>query len=144
MQHSNHKQKKFIMIAIIVVIVVALLLGAVMWKKNKSDMGQVKKDQYQAVFLTNGQVYFGKIAASNKDSIKLTDIYYLQVQQNVQPSDDENKDTNKDSQISMAKLGDELHGPEDTMFIQRDQILFWENLKDQGKVVQAIKNNNKK
>jgi len=144
MQHSN-KQKKFIMIAIIVVIVAALLLGAVMWKKNKSDIGQVKKDQYQAVFLTNGQVYFGKIASSNKESVKLTDIYYLQVQQSVQPSD-ENKDNNNNnnSQISMAKLGDELHGPEDAMYIQRDQILFWENLKDQGKVVQAIKNNNKK
>lgn len=145
MQHSSHKQKKFIMIAIIVVIIVALLAGAMMWKKNKSEMGQVKKDQYQAVFLTNGQVYFGKIAGGSKDSLKLTDIYYLQVQQSVQPSGDENKnENNKDSQISMAKLGDELHGPEDAMYIQRNQILFWENLKDQGKVVQAIKSNNKK
>jgi ABC-type proline/glycine betaine transport system ATPase subunit len=100
--------------------------------------GAVKGKQYQAVFLTNGQVYFGKLKNPDSAYVKLTDIYYLQVQQTVQP-DQQKEDANKQPNVSLAKLGSELHGPEDTMYISRDQILFWENLKDDGKVTQAIK-----
>lgn len=97
----------------------------------------VKSKQYQALFLTNGQVYFGKLKNVNNSYVKLTDIYYLQVQQQVQPKD--NNSNNQQPQVSLAKLGSELHGPEDNMYVSRDQVLFWENLKDDGKVVQAIR-----
>jgi len=96
----------------------------------------VKSKQYQALFLTNGQVYFGHLAGVNNGYVKLTDIYYLQVQQQVQPGQ---KDTSQNPNVSLAKLGNELHGPEDQMYVSREQVLFWENLKDSGKVVQAIK-----
>jgi hypothetical protein len=96
----------------------------------------VKDKQFQAVFLTNGQVYFGKFTSINNQYVVLTDIYYLQVQQTVQPKSGSSSSNNQ--QVSLAKLGGELHGPEDQMFINRDQVLFWENLKNSGKVVQAI------
>ena len=134
---GNTSVKSLAVVLVAAVFLLAVLLGGMMWMKDgKSEMKAVKKDQYQAVFLTNGQVYFGKVAEMNNKSIKLTNIYYLQVQQSVQP--EEKKDGQ--AQISLAKLGDELHGPEDTMYIAKDQMLFWENLKDSGKVVQAIKN----
>jgi hypothetical protein len=60
------------------------------------------------------------------------------VQQTVQPKDQSASSNNQ--QVSLAKLGGELHGPEDVMYVNRDQVLFWENLKDNGKVVTAIKN----
>jgi hypothetical protein len=96
----------------------------------------VKSKQYQAVFLTNGQVYFGKLTRTDSSYVKLTDIYYLQVQQQVQPKD---QSQSQSPQVSLAKLGGELHGPEDIMYISRQQVLFWENLKDDGKVTTAIK-----
>jgi hypothetical protein len=96
----------------------------------------VKGKQYQAVFLTNGQVYFGKVSKVDQSYVRLTDIYYLQVQQQVQPKDQSASQT---PQVSLAKLGGELHGPEDVMYISRQQVLFWENLKDDGKVTKAIK-----
>jgi hypothetical protein len=37
-----------------------------------------------------------------------------------------------------VKLGSELHGPQDAMFIDSDKVMFWENMKDDSKVVQAI------
>jgi len=40
--------------------------------------------------------------------------------------------------ITLRKLGNEIHGPVDQMIINSDQILFWENLKDDGQVAQAI------
>ena len=120
-------------VALVVVVLVAL--GAwFAFSKMGGDAG-VKGGQYQAVFLTNGQVYFGKVSNVNGDYVELSDIYYLQVQQSVQP---EAKDKTDQSQVSLAKLGSELHGPEDAMHISRQQVLFWENLKNDGKVVQAI------
>ena len=96
----------------------------------------IKEDQYQAVFLADGQIYFGKLDSIGEEYAVLQDIYYLQVQQEVQPDTTAQPQT----QISLAKLGNELHGPEDEMFINVDQILFWENLKDDGQVVTAINN----
>ena len=95
----------------------------------------VKGKQFQAVFLTNGQVYFGKLTKTDSSYVVLKNIYYLQVQQSVQPAD---KASNTSPQVSLAKLGGELHGPEDVMYISRSQVLFWENLKGDGKVAKAI------
>lgn len=70
------------------------------------------------------------------EEIKLKNIYYPQGQQDVQqPADDAAADQN----LSLAKLGKELHGPEDVMYIAKDQVLFWENLKNDSQVVKAIK-----
>jgi hypothetical protein len=96
----------------------------------------VKGKQFQAVFLTNGQVYFGKLTKTDSGYVVLKNIYYLQVQQQVQPTD--KNATAAQQQVSLAKLGGELHGPEDVMYISRTQVLFWENLKSDGKVAKAI------
>jgi hypothetical protein len=125
-------------LAVLLVLVSLVVLG---WFGNKAFSaatadGAVKGKLYQAVFLTNGQVYFGKVSRVDNSYVKLTDIYYLQVQQQVQPKDSSATQT---PQVSLAKLGGELHGPEDVMYISRQQVLFWENLKDDGKVTKAIK-----
>ncbi len=96
----------------------------------------VKDGQYQAVFLDNGQVYFGKLSGARGDYVKLSDIYYLQVQQTIQP--DGQATAADQQQISLAKLGNELHGPEDEMYISNSKITFWENLKVDGQVTEAI------
>lgn len=125
---------------LVVVLIVAALaitgaLAAGVWKSFENT-NLVNSDQYQAVFLDNGQVYFGKLASLNSNYVELTDIYYLQVDQQVQP-DQDGQDTTQ-QQISLAKLGNELHGPEDKMYVNPDKIVFWENLKADGQVTQAI------
>ncbi len=99
----------------------------------------VKSKQYQALFLTNGQVYFGHLKNVDASYVKMTDIFYLQVQQQVQPKDNSAAAAGQQPQVSLAKLGSELHGPEDSMYVSREQVLFWENLKDDGKVTTAVK-----
>jgi hypothetical protein len=42
------------------------------------------------------------------------------------------------AKVSLIKLGSELHGPEDQMSINRDQILFFENMKNSSKINEAI------
>ncbi len=126
-----------ILVALLVVLSVLLIGGAVAraYSAVVVDTG-VKHSEYQAVFLTNGQVYFGKVSNVDGGYVTLKDIYYLQVQQQVQPKS--STDTAQ-PQVSLAKLGNELHGPEDVMYIARAQVLFWENLKADGKVTSAIK-----
>jgi hypothetical protein len=126
---------KILVVLLIVSSVIFIVYMGLLAISRNSTNTVLKSKQYQAVFLTNGQVYFGKLSQVNNNWVKVTDIFYLQVQQAVQPGD---KNANQQSQVSLAKLGNELHGPEDTMFVNRDQILFWENLKNDGKVVTAI------
>jgi hypothetical protein len=136
---GSKNKKKWVTAAIVVVVLVVLGLGVGAYKMMSMNAG-VKTAQYQAVFLTNGQVYFCKLSNINDRYVVCKDIYYLQVQQAVQPADKSSADQPK---VSLAKLGSELHGPEDEMQINRDQVLFWENLKDSSKVVNAIKDNQK-
>jgi hypothetical protein len=123
-------------ILVVLLIVLSVLLIVAMGNRVISAAmagNAVKEKQYQALFLTNGQVYFGRLSKVDESYVKLTDIYYLQVQP--KPNEPANQ---QQPQISLAKLGGELHGPEDVMYVSRQQVLFWENLKDDGKVVKAI------
>ncbi len=94
---------------------------------------QINQNQNQAVFLEGGQVYFGKITEITKDTMKLKDIYYLKT-----GSVDKTGNVVGGADVSLVKLGNELHGPEDAMIIERKNVTFWENLKDDGEVSKAI------
>lgn len=109
------------------------LIILVVFGRTPSEAGYVTKGKYQAVFLNGGQVYFGKIGEFNEKYLTLSDIFYLRVNQQVQPGQ-----TTASNDVSLAKLGSELHGPEDRMVINRSEVQFWENLKDDGQVVKAI------
>lgn len=104
---------------------------------GKKEEKTAQKGEWQAVFLTNGQVYFGKLEGLSGDFVKLEEIYYLQLAQAPQPSDQKEKQQ-QPAQVSLVKLGNELHGPEDAMTINRNQILFVEDIKPESKVVEAI------
>ena len=90
---------------------------------------------WQAVFLTNNQVYFGHLVNYDRTYALLRNVFYIQVSssQNLQP-----ETPGAAPQLNLIKLGGELHGPEDAMFIPKDKILFWENMKADSQVVKAI------
>jgi hypothetical protein len=135
------KTQIFLSISLFAVAILAtLMLLVVVMGGGKGLDSAVKKDQYQAVFLNSqdGQVYFGKLAAYNEQYYRLTDIFYVRVEQKIQPEGQAAANAAQQS-ISLAKLGNELHGPEDEMFISKDKVLFWENLKEGGQVVTAIR-----
>ena len=106
-------------------------------RKETTGENNIDKGGFQAVFLKNEQVYFGKITKISETQITLTDIYYLRIGNGgggVSASDP-NSPT---GDVSLTKLGNELHGPQDTMYIERKEVNFWENLKDDGQVAKAI------
>ncbi|HET9721585.1 MAG TPA: hypothetical protein VFP32_00960 [Candidatus Saccharimonadales bacterium] len=125
------------LVAIVLLVAIGWLIFANSSSTSESD--QIKSDKYQAVFLnggaTSGSVayttYFGHISKLNNNYFVLKDIYYLTTSN----STDQSQATPQ-----LTKLGcQQLHSPYDEMVINRSQVAFWENLQDNGKVVQAIK-----
>lgn len=119
---------------VIAAVLVVGLLGNFVYSWCASKVAD--PNAYQAVFLSNGQVYFGKIASSPWSKyVRLKEIYYLQLKQGLQ-SQDLNSIASGD--MTLIKLGNELHAPSDKMEINREHILFIEDLKADSKVVKAI------
>lgn len=96
--------------------------------RSSSGFSAAKRDGTYAIFLTNSQVYFGNITGESERELMLQNIFYLQSKAATDAGD-----------VSLLKLGNELHGPEDHMEINREHILFIEKLKEDGKVAKAIK-----
>lgn len=117
----------------VTVVIIGVLAALVISDNNSKEGGLVDKNKFQAVFLNNGQVYFGNIADLNENYVSMGNIYYLRVNQQVQPGQQASQ-----NDVSLVKLGCELHGPEDAMVINREQVTFWENLKSDGQVTKAI------
>ncbi len=108
----------------------------------KSEASYINHDRLQAVFLNGGQVYFGKITDLNDKYVKMEGIFYLRVNQVVQPNQ-QGAQQAAQNDISLVKLGCELHRPTNEMLINRSQVIFWENLKDEAgenTVPGAVKN----
>lgn len=139
---AEEKKEGGIMGKVVAVIVIAIIIAAVVMFLRKDKISSntvVDSTKYQAVFVANDQVYFGKVSGENKQYVSLSDVYYLvlkQPLQNQKEGEDQNQEQPKPG-YSLIKLGKEMHGPT-SMSINRDQILFIENLADDSKVVSAI------
>lgn len=105
------------------------------------DMPKVRSEQVQAVFLVDGQVYFGRLKNYNRRFVELSNVYYLKYGNTLQQNKSNETQTNSNQNLNLVKLGGEVHGPENIMYIAKDKIVFIENLKNSSTVVQAIRNN---
>ncbi|MBI4838963.1 MAG: hypothetical protein HY806_07475 [Nitrospirae bacterium] len=84
--------------------------------------------EYQAVFLDNGQAFFGKLENAGSAYPMLKDVYYVQSQVN--------KETNQATSI-LIKRGKEWHGP-DVMYINSKHIVLIEPVSPDSRVAQLI------
>lgn len=137
--HQPKKSKKtkriVVSIAIVAAIAVVVLAGLFVYKNYIAS--PIDRGKYQAVFLTSGQVYFGKLNDLGGNYARLTDVFYIQANSTEDQQNPQNT-TSDATDLQLIKLGNEVHGPEDEMLISRDQILFVENLKADGKVSDSI------
>jgi hypothetical protein len=114
-------------IAIATVVFVAAFFFTQWWDFTIPMLGRA---QYQAVFLTNGQTYFGRYYDRIGAYAKIEDVYYLQEGQ----ATDEGGAT--DTRI--VRRGRELHEPTARMLIPKSAILFVEDLTDASPIAQFI------
>lgn len=130
---------------ILIIVILALIAGGIYYfffRGGVSSSSVVDSSKFQAVFLTNGQVYFGKVSKENSDYVSMAEVYYLVLKKPLQNQQKDENQTADKPEYSLVKLGQEMHGPT-SMSINHDQILFIENLADDSKVVTAIKSGNK-
>lgn len=135
------RRPRIILPIIIVIIVIAAIIAGIFFLRTMFSQSQttgIDTSKYQAVFFTNGQVYFGKLQVINNDYMKLTDIWYLQTQSNSNSTNPQSTTSDQSNTPTLVKLGNEIHGPEDQMIIAKGQVLFYENLKPDGTVVKSI------
>lgn len=136
----NKGAPKWLMPVIFIIVIAAVIGGLIYYTQpfgssitEDFEHGEevtptVATGEYQAVFLNNSQVYFGKVTSSlEAQFIILEDVFYIQPATAAEQTG-----------TSLIKLGNETHGPEDKMSINRDHVLMVENLKGDSQIVQAI------
>jgi hypothetical protein len=86
--------------------------------------------RYQAVFLSNGQTYFGRLIDRIGPYVKIENAYYIQQT----PSADDQTP----AESRLIKRGNELHQPLPEVLIPRTAILFIEDLRPDSPVGQFM------
>lgn len=118
-----------------VVLLVIATAVALLGNKPANEQKYIDSNAYQAVFLNNGQVYFGKMQSINSRFVNMTGVYYL----TQSTASTANTTTAASSDYTLVKLGcQQIHYPKDQMIVTRDQVTFWENLSKDGKVAKSI------
>ena len=122
----------FVMLAVLIALIVLVLIVrtqlfragiATLFAPSAAEV--IDRNAYQAVFLTNGATYFGKLEPQGDNWFLLSDVFYLSV--------------SDQSGTQLIKRGSEAQGPKEPMIISREQVLFIENLKDDSDIVALIK-----
>jgi len=146
---SDKKSPKKWLIVLIIAVVILILggLGCWMWtaKSGNVDTG-INSSEYQAVFTTNGQVYLGKLSPYNGTYLRLTNAFIVVSPTTGQNSSDTKKSDSTDAlnktDTQLVKITSGILEPQDEMFVARSQVLFYENLKPDGKAAKLIQQNN--
>lgn len=121
--------RKILLILLIILLAVAALLLLYSLRVKyistgpAADLSDPNASSYYAIFLSGGQIYFGQIAENNESEIVIANSYRLQ---------------SNGQTYTLLKTTDEAYGSTDKMFINRSQILYYEQLKKDSKVVELI------
>jgi hypothetical protein len=113
------------LIALLLVIVAATGVLAVRWPWLRASAAI--DTPYQAVFLTNGQMLFGRLSGLGSPYPVLTEIYYIQTQLGAE----------KKTVSALVRRGKESHAP-DRMVINAQHILLVEPVKPDSPVAKLI------
>ncbi|MCL5017377.1 MAG: hypothetical protein M1155_01800 [Patescibacteria group bacterium] len=112
-------------ILLAIVIVLLVVLAFMLWKPDVAKM--VSGGSYYAVYLTSGDLYFGKMVWYSPDV--LTDVYLIQT----------NQATSKDQpQLKLVKFSDAVWGPSDELKINEKDILWKTKLSANSQVLKLI------
>ena len=139
--------KKIAWVAVIVLILAWIDVNMHFTSAFRSE--REARAKWQAVFLNNGQVYFGHLTRNSFDSWKLSDVYYIQVTKvpGTPQTEPEKKNGDKtetpqpareETRNTLVKMTGDLHSPENAMTIPSSNILFWQNLSKDSNIVQTI------
>ena len=114
--------------AILVIALVLIVAGGAIWFALTRNPRVVLNTPYQAVLLTNGQVYFGKLEGLGTPFPVLRNVFYVQSGQDPQT---------KAVASVLIKRGKEWHAP-DRMILNTSMIVLVEPVNPTSRVAQLI------
>lgn len=114
-----------------VLVFVAVFFTVRFWDFALPNFGAAR---YQAVFLSNGQTYFGRYIDRIGPYVKVENAFYIQTNT---PADDQTAPESR-----LIKRGNELHQPLPVVLIPRSAILFVEDLRPDSPVGQFMTREN--
>jgi len=124
-------------VLVLIIIVAGIKIGLLNWQYNKV----INENTYQVVFLDNGESYFGKLESLGFKTYRLSNVYYLKYFPKTQQTEDANNaNVNSDNyELKLIRLGEqEFYKPNNEIIINKDKILYWENLQSDSEIMDII------
>lgn len=121
-------------IALIFIVVIIILLALVVWflvqlLGSKETPALNSPSSYSAVYLSTGDIYFGKLAWFPKP--KMTNAWFIQ----------KSLDNQNQPQLNLLPFSSVSWGPTDEIFFNSKEIIFWTRLRTDSQIVQVIGQN---
>jgi len=107
----------------------ALLAASLLFLQGCGEKKPTFSTEYQAVFMDNGQIFFGKMEGAGSPYPLLKEVYYI----GKQASPD-----GKEVKTMLIKRGNEWHSP-DSMYLNSRHIVIIESVGAGSRVAQLIK-----
>lgn len=121
----------WIIVSLALIVIVAFVLVAqrdrIRIALGGTEAAYIDTTTYQSVVLTTNQVYFGKLRIDG-DVYTLTDVYSFS------GTSDAASGT-----VQLVKRGSELHGPDEPLVAPGRSVLFFENMRNDSQVMNAIR-----
>lgn len=91
--------------------------------------GAVDPSRYQAVILSNDKVYFGKISAKSPEFYELKNAFFLR---------ETREGEDAEPVRALLPVNREIHAPENSMLIRREEVVLIENLAEDSPLLEEI------
>jgi hypothetical protein len=125
-------------VLLLALVVVSLVVYGLFFR---SDGGQKtsaptaeQSGRWYMVKLVDGEIFYGQISDTAADPVVIKNVYY-----DYDQLKGEKKEENPTGSLRLVKRGKETHGPSGEIEIVRTQVLFMEPLREDSKVLKAIR-----
>ena len=126
--------------ALIAALLAGLLLGglataAFLSGQDDDDRGEdvfagaIDESRYQAVILSNDKVYFGKLTSISDEFFRLESAFFLR---------ETREDADAEPVRALLPVNREIHAPDNTMLIAKDEVVLVENLAKDSPILTEI------
>ncbi|HVR88214.1 MAG TPA: hypothetical protein VHG53_01550 [Candidatus Limnocylindria bacterium] len=119
-------RRALVLIVVLVALTAAVYVGRDLIARRPAAAAQIDHGAYQAIVLNVGQTYYGKLSIADDETYLLSDVFYFLPAESGQSS-------------RLVKRGGEFFGPREPMIILARQVLWFENVRDDSELANAIR-----
>ncbi len=115
---------------VVIIIAAGAVYGFILY--NKKPAADLSSSNYYAVFLQNGEVYFGELAGDSQNELRLRNPYFLQT------NGEDPQTVLATSGFVIMKVAKQQHQPVNEMYINKIHVIYREPLRADSQLVESI------